>query len=127
MPIYESVCTLCGNKHEYFSHVNDCHITPLCCDSSTEKRIFSSPVGIVDIPAYQSPASGKWITSRSQRREDFKRTQTREWEGMQSEKSEVSRQNKYQEEAQDKALDHTVRQAWADLPQSKKKAALSVK
>lgn len=99
----------------------------MCCGEKTDKRILSSPAGIVDIPAYQSPASGKWITSRAERREDFKRTQTREWEGMDSEKREAERQKKYQEEAQDKALDHTVRQAWADLPPSKKAKALAIK
>ena len=127
MPIYESVCLKCGAYHEYISRVSSCHETPLCCGQKTDKRILSSPAGIVDIPSYQSPASGKWITSRAERREDFKRTETREWEGLDSEKRESNRQKEYQEEAADKALDHTVRQAWADLSPRKKAQALSIK
>lgn len=81
-------------------------------------------MGIVDIPAYESPASGKWITSRAERREDFKRTGTREWAGMESERKEAAQQKKYDEIAQDKAIDHTVRTAWAELSPSKKAMAL---
>ena len=125
--IYESICLKCGATHEYIRPIAQCYDTPQCCGQSTEKRIFSAPVGIVDIPAYESPASGKMITSRVQRNEDFKRTQTRPWEGMDSEKREAARQKQYSEDASDKKLDHVVRQAWADLPPSKKAAALAVK
>lgn len=99
--------------------------TPVCCGTPTDKRIFSAPSGIVDIPAYESPATGKWITSRSERREDLKRAGCREWEGMDSERKEAARQKQYLEEKQDKALDETVRKAWAQLPPSKKAAALA--
>lgn len=125
MPVYQSYCDHCNTRHEYYQSVANCHVTPFCCGERTEKRIFSAPMGIVDIPAYESPASGKWITSRAERREDFKRTGTRPWEGIEEEKNEAKRQSKYQEEASDKALDHVVRKAWADLPPSKKAAALA--
>ena len=127
MPIYEAVCLKCHSQYEYISSITDYYHTPECCGVHTEKRIFSAPTGIVDIPAYESPASGKMITSRAQRKEDFKRTQTRPWEGMDSEKREAARQKKYSEDASDKKLDNVVRQAWADLPPNKKAAALAVK
>ncbi len=44
---------------------------------------------------------------------------------MENEKQEAARRLKYEEEANDKALDKTVRQAWADLPPSKKAEALA--
>lgn len=125
MPTYESVCMKCGKYHEYIRTMANSSDTPVCCNCPTEKRILSAPMGIVDIPAYESPASGKWITSRAERREDFKRTGTRPWEGIEEEKKEAQRQEKYQEEVSDKALDHIVRKAWADLPPSKKAAALA--
>lgn len=125
MPIYESLCLKCGTSHEYIRTVSNCMDTPVCCGTPTDKRIFSAPSGIVDIPAYESPATGKWITSRSERREDLKRAGCREWEGMDSERKEAARQKQYLEEKQDKALDETVRKAWAQLPPSKKAAALA--
>lgn len=123
--IYEAVCKQCGQHYEYIRKIAECHITPICCDAPTQKVILTAPMGIVDIPAYESPASGKWITSRAERREDFKRTGTREYEGIESERKEAERQRKYEEDRQDKALEHTVRKAWADLPPSKKAAALA--
>lgn len=81
-------------------------------------------MGIVDIPAYQSPASGMWITSRAERREDFKRTGCREWEGLETEKKEAERQRRYEERRRDEALEKTVREAWANLSPSKKAMAL---
>ena len=82
-------------------------------------------MGIVDIPAYESPASGKWITSRSERKEDFKRTGTREWEGADSERRAAAKAKKEEEARQDQALDKTVRQAWAALSPTKKAQALA--
>ncbi len=77
------------------------------------------------MPGYQSPATGRWIETPRQRREDFKASGTREWEGMANEKAETSRQKAYSEAASDAALDHTVRKAWQNLPEEKKQAALS--
>lgn len=125
MPCYESECLKCGARHEYVRPAAMYLDTPMCCGQKTEKRIFSAPMGIVDIPAYESPASGKWITSRAQRREDFKRTGTRPWEGREQEQKEAARQKQYDEAKSDAALDHTVRRAWQDLPDSKKAQALA--
>jgi hypothetical protein len=125
MPIYESVCMKCGGYHEYIATISNCLDTPICCDTKTEKRIFSSPMGMVDIPAYESPATGKWITSRSERREDLKRSGCREWEGADVERKESAKIKAANEAKQDAALEHTVRKAWQDLPPSKKAAALA--
>lgn len=76
------------------------------------------------MPGYQSPASGRWIETPRQRREDFKSTGTREWAGMADERQHSQRQKQYAEEKFDQALDHTVRTAWANLPESKKQQAL---
>lgn len=77
------------------------------------------------MPGYESPASGKWIETPRQRREDMKATGTREWEGMTNERHEAERQRMYEEDRQDKALDHAVRTAWQNLPDTKKQQALS--
>jgi hypothetical protein len=125
MPTYQSFCLTCGAEHEYIATVKACHDTPVCCGQKTEKRIFSPPMGQVDIPAYESPASGKWITSRAERREDFKRTGCRPWEGRDQEVKERARQMKYDEVKQDAALEHTIRKTISELPKSKKDQLLS--
>jgi hypothetical protein len=123
--IYEAVCMTCGKYHEYIKPASECYDTPVCCGNKTEKRILTSPFGQVDIPAYQSPVTGKWINSRTERKEDLKRTGSRPWEGIETEKQEAERQKKYEEEKQDAKLDHAVRSAWAELSPSKKAAALA--
>ena len=77
------------------------------------------------MPGYESPATGRWIETPRQRREDFKASGTREWEGMANEKAHSDQQKKYEEVKQDAALDHAVRTAWQHLPESKKQQALS--
>lgn len=75
--------------------------------------------------AYQSPATGKLITSYAQRRADMKAAGCRDWEGMANEKQHAQRQKQYEEQANDEALDKSVRTAWAQLSPEKKAAALA--
>jgi hypothetical protein len=77
------------------------------------------------MPAYQSPISGRWIDTPSQRRDDLRRNGSRPWEGMAVEKQEAARQTAYLEQSQEKALDHAVRETWQHLPDSKKAALLA--
>jgi len=125
VPIYESECQQCGRRHEYVRPVAACGDTPECCGSPTEKRIFSAPAGFPDIPAYESPASGKWITSRAERREDFKRTGTREWEGLESEKRESEKQKQYADAEFDAKIERAVGETFAALSSSKQDALLA--
>lgn len=74
--------------------------------------------------AYESPASGKMITSKAEREKDFKATGSRPWEGKEQEQKEVARQKAYEEAKNDEVLDKTVRQAWANLSPTKKAQAL---
>lgn len=76
--------------------------------------------------AYESPATGKAITSYAQRREDMKASGCRDWEGKAAETANAQRQNKYSEEVADIALDKTVRTAWANLSPAKKAATLAL-
>ena len=125
MPCYESECLQCGRRHDYIRTVAQCHDTPTCCGEPTAKRIFSAPAGFPDIPAYESPASGRMITSRAERREDFKRTNTREWEGLAAEKSEAARQRQYAEQDLDRRVEQTIGETLAALPPSKQDAILA--
>lgn len=129
MPVYEAVCLKCGAYHEYIRPVANCHDTPDCCGVKTDKRLLSAPMMRADIQpwdAYQSPATGRLITSYAQRREDMKASGCRDWEGRESEQKNADRQKKYAEIELDAKLDTTVRTAWAQLSPEKKAAALAV-
>ena len=122
MPIYEAVCPKCGKYHEYVRTMSQCTDTPECCGVKTEKRIFSAPFGVVDIPAYQSPVTGRWINSRAERTEDLKRNGCRPWEGLEQEKKEAERQRAYQEEKEDAKLTQSVEMAYAQLKPEQRQA-----
>lgn len=123
--IYEAVCNKCGKYHEYVKHHSECYDTPECCGTKTEKRIFTASYAVnVDIPAYQSPATNKWITSRKERNEDLKRSGCRPWEGLETEKQEAAKVKQEADAQLDKEIDKTVRTAWANLPASQKVEAL---
>lgn len=127
MPEYESVCLKCGQYHTYIAQMRHCFDTPECCGIKTDKRILTAPMGVMDYPPwqpYESPASGKIITSKAERRDDFKATGTRPWEGKEQEEKEVDRQKAYADKEMDDKLDKTVRESWAALSPTKKALAL---
>ena len=120
MPIYEARCRLCGTVQDYYQTAAKCHDTPMCCCMQTEKVILSAPMGIVDIPAYISPTSGRWINSRRERHEDMKASNARPWEGMEQEKKESERLKAYQEAAEDVKLTQSVEMALAQMAPEKR-------
>lgn len=128
MPVYEAVCLKCGKYHEYIRPVAQYLDTPECCGAKTDKRLLSAPMMRADIQpwdAYQSPATGRLITSYAERREDMKASGCRDWEGMDNERHNADRQKQYAEAENDAKLDTTVRTAWAQLSSEKKAAALA--
>ena len=122
MPIYEARCNECGRVHEYYQTAERCRETPVCCDQPTEKVILTAPYGVVDIPAYVSPVSGKWINSRRDRAEDLKRTDSRPWEGLEQEKKEAARRQAYKEAEEDKKLEKCITETLANMPPEKKES-----
>jgi hypothetical protein len=128
MPVYQSICLACGKYHEYIRHFAQCRDTPACCGAPTDKRILSAPMMRADIApwdAYESPATGKHITSYAERREDMKAAGCRDWEGQDVERREAGKRKAEDEAKEDAKLDATVRTAWASLSPSKKAAALA--
>lgn len=126
--IYEAVCLKCGKYHTYWRKVSECMDTPECCGAKTEKRILSAPMARMDMQpwdAYESPATGKMITSYAQRREDMKAAGCRDYEGRESEERHAARQKKLAEDEAEKKLDDAVRGAWSQLTPEKKAAAIA--
>ena len=121
MPVYDAKCQKCGKVTEYVTSISRCQETPVCCGVSMTKVILQAPMGIVDIPAYVSPVSGKWINSRAERKEDLKRSGSRPWEGLEQEKKEAQRQKAYEEAKQDAKLEEAVQTAWNQLKPEQRK------
>lgn len=128
MPTYEAVCLKCGKYHTYIRKAADYLDTPFCCGAKTDKRILSAPMARPDMQpweAYESPATGKMITSYAQRREDMKTSGCRDYEGRESEARNAQRLRQAEEAEAEKKLDDAVRGAWAQLSPEKKAAALA--
>lgn len=77
MPVYEYLCPQ-GHRSERWRPMVQC-TEPTACELCGEEagRIISPTRGFGDFEPYVSPASGKWIRGRAERREDFARTGTR--------------------------------------------------
>lgn len=72
--------------------------------------------------SYQSPITGQWIDSPSQRREDMVRNNARPWEGMAAERKVAEERVKLEEKQADAAIDNAVVSAYQSLSDDKKKA-----
>jgi hypothetical protein len=79
-----------------------------------------APLIFGDLPDYQSPVTGLWVSGRAGRREDLRRTGSRPWEGLQAERKEAARREQYQEAKLDQAIDHAVKREYYNLPPQKR-------
>lgn len=121
MPVYECMCAKCGTVQDYVRPVSQYMDTPECCGAKTRKVILTAPIGIVDIPAYVSPTTGKLIDSRSKRREDLKASGCREWEGIDQEKKVAQERVARDEKQADAAIESAAVAAWNSLPSEKRR------
>jgi len=113
MPCYEHLCGK-GHKFDRYLKLAELDQVQTCECGSAAKRLISAPFVQVDFPAYQSPASGKWITSRTQRREDLKATNCVEYEP--SMKDEMAKRHAAEDAALEKKVDEHVEQEIYNMP-----------
>ncbi len=81
----------------------------------------TTPMIFGDLPGYRSEATGLWVEGRKARREDLKRSGCRPWEGLQQEKQEAARQERYAEQKLDASLTKTASEAFYQLPPEKRR------
>jgi putative FmdB family regulatory protein len=112
MPLYECECAKCGVRSDYYQPVADRHSSPRCACGGKTKMVFSAPFVQDDIPPYVSPTTGRVIGSRTKRRDDLRRSNCREWEGMAQERAEAARRERYDEQRRDQKLEHAARDAY---------------
>jgi hypothetical protein len=89
----------------------------------TDGNAHAEPMGLMiikDLPGYQSPVTGLWVEGRRARREDLKRSGSRPWEGLESEKKEAARRESYIEQRNDADLTKSASEAYYQLPPSKR-------
>ena len=112
MPFYDFQCPACSHRETHFRKIAQRDLSEFHCGEPM-LRIISAPAFIPEIPAYVSPASGKWINSRSQRKEDLLREGCVAYEpGMKEELASRARSN---QEAIFAATDKTIDQTASDL------------
>lgn len=121
MPVYVAECAACGHTEDYFRQVEERADTPRCRCGAPMRQIITPLFVQPDIAAYQSPASGKWITSRRERRDDLARTNSRPWEGMESERKEAQKRKREAEAKADAKLEHAIRKSYHELPPEKRR------
>ncbi|CAB4155465.1 hypothetical protein UFOVP671_10 [uncultured Caudovirales phage] len=127
MPLYESICTKCKKVHNYYRSISNLLDTPTCCKVKTSKVIITPCMVVNDIPnweQYVSPATGKVISSKAQRKEDMKASGCREWAGYDQEKAASEAAKKHEIDKLCDKMDETVERTWASMPQEKKNEAL---
>lgn len=119
MPVYESLCRECGKVHEYIRRADNYLDTPICCGVRTEKVILTAPMGYCENIHYQSPITGRPITTKQARIDDLARNNCRPWESLEQEQKEAKRRAAYEEAKQDAALEKVVADAWKQLTPEK--------
>ena len=72
------------------------------------------------MPSYQSPISGKWIDTPSQRRDDLARNNCRPWEGLEQEQKEAAKRGAEEETKYDQKLESAISQTLQEMPREKK-------
>ncbi len=117
MPIYSFLCS-CGTEFDRFLKLAE-YDQPQTCECGKPATKVIKPTAIhVDFPAYLSPASSKWITSRTERREDLKATGCVEYEPGMREAHE--KKLAAEDAALDKKVEEHVEKEILSMPTAKR-------
>lgn len=73
MPFYTTCCEACGKRADLFRKIAQRDILPTCACGGAVHRIVTAAAVQGEIVPYISPATGEYITSRAQRREEMHR------------------------------------------------------
>lgn len=118
MPLYEFECGI-GHQFERVLPVAECSSEQFCdCGHIATRVYLTAPKGFVqkDI-CYDSPVTGRPVTSMAQRRQDLAKHGCSEYDpGM---KQDYQRRIKREEAALDRSVDHFVDTEIAKMPARK--------
>ncbi len=113
MPIYEYRCPTCGDKFTGFKKLENYREPQPCACGAIAEKVISKPMVAVDYPAYQSPASGKWVEGRKAHIEDLKRSGCRIFEP--GEREDAKRRTAADEKQMDTFIDNSVDKVFAEI------------
>lgn len=113
MPIYEYRCAPCGKQFTAYKKLADYREPQSCSCGATAEKIISKPMVAVDYPAYQSPASGRWIDGKKAHHEELKRTGCRIFEP--GERKDAERRKQAAEQAENTFIDNSVDKVFAEI------------
>jgi putative FmdB family regulatory protein len=118
MPTYEYRCDACGNAEDAYRTVDTRDDAPLCCGRPMARQI-SRVMGFVQADiCYDSPVTGKAITSKQARIEDLARHNCRPYDPEM--KTDYQRRIADDEKKLDKAVDETIDRTIAAMPARKR-------
>jgi len=120
MPIYSIMCSECGHRDTMFRKIANMYDVPEHCGKPMI-RLIDAPAVQTDIPPYQSPIDGRWIDSKTARREDLKRSGCRPWEGMESEKKEAQRRAEYIDTKYNEGLEGAIMHTFNNMSAEKQR------
>lgn len=112
MPLYEYRCG-CGKQFTAFKKLADYREPQGCTCGAIAEKVISKPMVSVDYPAYQSPATGKWVEGRRQHEEDLRRSGCRLLEP--GEQKDIDRKKKEVEMKFEASIDNSVERTFAEL------------
>lgn len=74
MPFYTTVCKQCAARGSVYRKIAERNDLPACDCGGELFRPVEAPRVVPDITPYQSPATGQWVTSATERRNDLARS-----------------------------------------------------
>lgn len=74
MPLYSYRCGKCGKVEDAFRSYEDRMRGTVCCEQMAQKIMTAPRIRTDELTPFQSPATGEWITSKSQQREDLRKS-----------------------------------------------------
>lgn len=120
MPIYKARCEQCGFVEAYVRPISFRDQIPEHC-SERMTRIIEAPAVRADLPPYESPIDGRMIEGRAARREDLKRNNCREWEGMAEEKKAALERAAVADVQFEKGIERALYQTYNHMSREKQK------
>lgn len=112
MPLYDYRCPK-GHEFDFVAPMSESSQPRTCPCGEVASRIIKPVRVFGDIEPYISPASGRLITSKRERVEDFRRTGTREYEL--GEKEDMLRRKASIEQEIDNKVDDIVMRTAAEV------------
>lgn len=113
MPMYEYRCASGCGVFTSYKKLADYKQAQQCACGAEAEKVISKPMIAVDYPAYQSPATGKWVEGKKAHLEDLKQSGCRIFEP--GEREDAKRRSVEAEVKLDKFVDTSVEKSFAEL------------